>query len=254
MFFSRTPPLQSYSKMSQLTLELSDRLLPLTIVKSERAKRLTLRIEAGGKAVRVTVPPSTSQNQTMNFVERYRGWIEKRISHLPPPQDMPMLKEGVFIPILGHPYKIVHGKGRGTVEIVPDDDKKGGKIVVYGESEHIPRRLSDALKKQAALVIAPLVVKHSAIVGRKPTSVRYKDTKSRWGSCSADGHLSFSWRIVMAPFGVINYLVAHETAHLAEMNHGTAFWSLCEKLCPNSKQYQAWLKRNGQALHAIEFK
>lgn len=254
MFFSRTRPLQSYSKMSQLTLELSDRLLPLTIVKSERAKRLTLRIEAGGKAVRVTVPPSTSQNQTMNFVERYRGWIEKRISHLPPPQDTPMLREGVFIPILGHPYEIVHGKGRGTVEIVPDDDKKGGKIVVYGESEHIPRRLSDALKKQAALVIAPLVVKHSAIVGRKPTSVRYKDTKSRWGSCSADGHLSFSWRIVMAPFGVINYLVAHETAHLAEMNHSTAFWSLCEKLCPNAKQYQAWLKRNGQALHAIEFK
>ncbi|WP_297323135.1 SprT family zinc-dependent metalloprotease [uncultured Bartonella sp.] len=240
--------------MSQLTLELSDRLLPLTIVKSERAKRLTLRIEAGGKAVRVTVPPSTSQNQTMNFVERYRGWIEKRISHLPPPQDTPMLRVGVFIPILGHPYEIVHGKGRGTVEIVPDDDKKGGKIVVYGESEHIPRRLSDALKKQAALVIAPLIVKHSAIVGRKPASVRYKDTKSRWGSCSADGHLSFSWRIVMAPFGVINYLVAHETAHLAEMNHGTAFWSLCEKLCPNAKQYQAWLKRNGQALHAIEFK
>lgn len=254
MFFPRSHPATSRLKMSRLTLQLSDRSLPLTIVKNERAKRMTLRIEAGGKAVHVTTPPSTSQDEAMQFVERYLGWIEKRISRLPPPQDTPMLKAGVFIPILGQPYEIIHSHGRGTVEIIPDDNKKGGKIIVYGDSTYIPRRISDALKKQAAQVIAPLVVKHSAVVGRKPTSIRYKDTRSRWGSCSADGHLSFSWRIAMAPFGVINYLVAHETAHLIEMNHGTHFWSLCEKLCPNAKQYQAWLKRNGQALHAIEFK
>lgn len=254
MLFSRSQSDISQSKMFHRTLELSDRCLPLTIVKNERAKRLTLRIETGGKAVRITMPPSTSLADALHFAERYRGWIEKRISHLPPPQNTPMLKAGKSVPILGHPYEIIHNNGRGIVKIIPNSDKKGGQIIVYGDSAFIPRRISDALKKHAALVIAPLVVKHSAIVGRKPTSVRYKDTKSRWGSCSADGHLSFSWRIVMAPFGVINYLVAHETAHLVEMNHGANFWSLCEKLCPNAKQYQAWLKRNGQALHAIEFK
>ncbi len=254
MFFSRSHTDALKPKKLESTLQLSDRLLPLTIVRNERARRLTLRIEAGGKGVRVTAPLRTSHDEIMHFVERYRGWIENRISRLPPPQNTPMLKEGVFIPIFGYPYEIIHREGRGTVDIIQNDDGKGGKIIVHGDSQYMPRRIAEALKKQAAHTIAPLVAKHCATVGRKPVSIRYKDTKSRWGSCSADGHLSFSWRIVMAPLGVIDYLVAHETAHLIEMNHSAKFWSLCEKLCPRTKECKAWLKRNGQALHAIEFK
>ena len=254
MFSSLTRSPDLKSEKLQLTLQLSDRSLPLTIVKTARAKRLTLRIEAGGKGVRVTVPPKTSENEITGFIERYKGWIESRISRLPAPRNTPMLKAGAAIPILGYPYKIIHEEGRGTVTIITDENGKGGKIIVYGDERYLPRRIGDALKKQASLIIAPLVEKHCATVGRKPVSVRYKDTKSRWGSCSADGHLSFSWRIVMAPLGVIDYLVAHEASHLIEMNHSSKFWALCEKLCPRTKEYKAWLKRNGQALHAIDFK
>lgn len=253
MSFASNSSDKSLLKKLQLTLQLSDRSLPLTIVRSARASRLTLRIETGGKGVRVTVPPTTPETEVTNFIERYRGWIESRISRFPPPQDTPMLKPGAAIPILGHPYRIIHQEGRGNVTIIPDDDGNGGKIIVYGDSRYLPRHIREALKKQAALIIAPLVKKHCAVVGRTPVSIRYKDTKSRWGSCSADGHLSFSWRIVMAPIGVIDYLVAHETAHLIEMNHSSKFWSLCEKLCPRTKEYRAWLKRNGQTLHAIDF-
>lgn len=254
MFFPKPRTHYFVPEKLQLTLQLSDRALPLTIVTSARAKRLTLRIEAGGKGVRATIPPKTSEEEVLNFVERYKGWIENRISRLPPPQEAPMLRAGAAIPILGFPYEIIHQEGRGNVTIIQNDSGKGGKIIIYGDSRHLPRHISEALKKQAARIIGPLVEKHSQTVGRKPVSIRYKDTRSRWGSCSADGHLSFSWRIVMAPLGVIDYLVAHETSHLIEMNHGPKFWALCEKLCPRTKEYKAWLKRNGQALHAIDFK
>ncbi|MHC5306190.1 M48 family metallopeptidase [Bartonella sp. LJL80] len=254
MFFlsrkTSVPTTRSYEQ----DFTLSDRILPLRVSESQRAKRLTLRIETGGKALRVTTPPATKAAEVMRFVERHRGWIESRIARLPPPQDTPMLKAGAFLPIFGIPHEIVHKDGRGTAEIVAETQDRPAHIIVYGDAAHLPRRLSAALIKQAEQTIAPLVAKHAATVGRKPVSIRYKDTKSRWGSCSADGHLSFSWRIIMAPKGVINYLVAHETAHLIEMNHSPRFWALCEKLCPESKRYQAWLKRNGQALHAIDFK
>jgi len=94
---------------------------------------------------------------------------------------------------------------------------------------------------------------HAPKVGRKVRSLTLRDTRSRWGSCSADGALSFSWRIVMAPPFVLDYLAAHEVAHLREMNHGPEFWTLCAKLCPRVEEAKRWLKRNGTMLHALDF-
>jgi predicted metal-dependent hydrolase len=113
--------------------------------------------------------------------------------------------------------------------------------------------VADFLKRQARKEIEALAGRHSASVGRKVKAIHFKDTTSRWGSCTADGNLSFSWRIMMAPGPVINYLVAHEVAHLKEMNHGAKFWKLCEELCPDTERCKAWLKKNGNALQAIAF-
>jgi predicted metal-dependent hydrolase len=126
-------------------------------------------------------------------------------------------------------------------------------LIVHGDRAHLPRRIADFLKREARRDIEPLVAKHAAAAGRKAKAIRYKDTTSRWGSCSSDGNLSFSWRIMMAPPAVIDYLVAHEVAHLKEMNHGPKFWKLCRTLCPRTDEAKAWLKRNGSALHAIGF-
>ena len=114
-------------------------------------------------------------------------------------------------------------------------------------------RDADDLKKEARLELDRLVAVHAGRVGKRVKSLTLRDTRSRWGSCSADGALSFSWRIAMAPPRVIDYLAAHEVAHLREMNHSPAFWTLCEQLCPGMEDAKRWLKRNGSLLHAVDF-
>ncbi|MCG8272342.1 M48 family metallopeptidase [Aquamicrobium sp. NLF2-7] len=225
------------------------RTLPLRIVENGRARRLTLRIDAGGQGLRITVPPGLRRSEVDNFLHRHQGWLEEKLAKVP---DRPNVRPGVKIPLYGVPHLIVHEPGRrGTVSV--QEDEGGRTIVVHGERIHLPRRVADFLKREARREIGALVEKHTATVGRKAKAVRFRDTTSRWGSCTSDGTLSFSWRIMMAPRPVINYLVAHEVAHLREMNHGPKFWKLCTELCPDTERCKAWLKRNGSALQAIAF-
>jgi predicted metal-dependent hydrolase len=183
------------------------------------------------------------------FLERHRGWLEKRLEKVP---DRPTVRPGVKIPLRGVPHLILHEPGtRGAVEV--RRDAEGPVLVVHGDRRHLARRLADFLKREAKREIEPLVARHTAEIGRRARSIRFKDTTSRWGSCSSEGNLSFSWRIMMAPPPVIGYLVAHEVAHPKEMNHGPRFWSLCRELCPDTARCKAWLKRNGGALQAIGF-
>ncbi|MCL7997359.1 M48 family metallopeptidase [Brucella sp. 21LCYQ03] len=219
--------------------------LPLRVLENPRAKRLTLRIETGGKGLRVTIPPGLPDREVQSFLVRHQGWIESRIAKMP---DQAGLRAGVKIPIRGVPHLITHQPGRGTVDLL-----EGNVLLVHGDPAHLSRRIADYLKREVKRDIEQLVVRHTATVGRKAKAVRFKDTKSRWGSCTSDGVLSFSWRIGMAPAPVINYLVAHEVAHLIEMNHGPKFWKLCHELCPDTERCKAWLKRNGSALQAIDF-
>src|SRR5690606_41093311 len=109
------------------------------------------------------------------------------------------------------------------------------------------------LKDQARQDLIDRVAHHAVTLGVKPERIQVKELRSRWGSCSVDGVLSFSWRVVMAPPFVLDYLAAHEVAHLDEMNHGDGFWSLCRRLCPRTYEAKAWLKRHGSQLHAIDF-
>jgi len=225
------------------------RTLPLKIVENERARRLTLRIDAGGQGLRVTVPPGLRRGEVEKFLDRHRGWLEQRLAKVP---LRPQVRPGIKIPVRGVPHLIVHEPGkRGTVTLSADGT--GPVMTVHGDRLHLPRRVADFLKREAKREIEALVAKHTAAVGRKAKSIRYKDTSSRWGSCTSDGSLSFSWRIMMAPAPVINYLVAHEVAHLKEMNHGPKFWKLCKELCPDTDRCKDWLKRNGSALQAIGF-
>lgn len=232
----------------ETVFETAGRSLAVAISENARATRLTLRIAAGGQSLKVTVPPGTPPRETARFIERHRGWIEERLKKYP---DMPQVRPGVKIPLRGVPHLIVHEPGRGTVSVLMADS--GPQLVVHGDRVHLARRLSDFLKREAKRDIEVLVARHAQGAGRKAKSVRFKDTSSRWGSCTSDGSLNFSWRIMMAPPAVINYLVAHECAHLKEMNHGPKFWKLCRELCPDTDRCRAWLKRNGSALQAIGF-
>ncbi|MCI5077581.1 M48 family metallopeptidase [Oricola sp.] len=231
-----------------LTHEVAGRSLPLRVSEHPRAKRLTLRIKPGAQGLSVTTPVGISMLEVERFLHRNRAWLEDKLDGMP---DQPQVRPGVKIPIRGVNHEIVHEAGRGLTRAVRDVD--GARLIVRGEREHLPRRVADYLKKEAKAEIGALVEKHTATIGRRAKTIRYKDTVSRWGSCSSEGNLSFSWRIMMAPRPVIDYLVAHEVAHLKHMNHGPKFWALCEELCPDTKRCKAWLKKNGGALQAIGF-
>jgi predicted metal-dependent hydrolase len=225
------------------------RTLPLRIVENERARRLTLRIDAGGQGLRITVPPGLRQGEVEKFLHRHQGWLEQRLAKVP---ERPQVRPGIKIPFRGVPHLIVHEPGkRGTVSV--EGGASGPCLIVHGDRLHLPRRIADFLKREAKNEIETLVAGHTATIGKSAKTIRFRDTSSRWGSCTSNGTLSFSWRIMMAPAPVINYLVAHEVAHLKEMNHGPKFWKLCEELCPDTERCKAWLKRNGSALQAIQF-
>ncbi|WP_407965539.1 M48 family metallopeptidase [Bartonella sp. C271] len=232
---------------------LSNCRVPLRVKEHKNARRLTLRVDLARQEIYLITPPAVERSVIQWFIAKHRSWIEKRLARGGIINEDFHLKEGSRIPVLGASHVILRKEKRGVAEIITGDAGQESQIIIYSRLEHLPRRVADVLKKQAKIIIAPLVVHYASKVGRKVKSISYKDTRTRWGSCSTDGRLSFSWRLIMAPKEVVEYVVAHEVAHLVEMNHGERFWSLCEKLCPERKTYQAWLKKNGYTLQRINF-
>ncbi len=251
MFFKKRPTVARPATpvSTGRTVAVAGREVPLTVKPDKRATRLTLRIEPGGRALKMTVPLNLPFQEVDNFLERNHGWLTKKFEKLPFAAG---LVDGETISIRGKSHKIVRtGKMRGVTET----GELAGCAVLFvgGAPEHLQRRIRDYLKKEARADLEPLVARHAAESGKHYTALTLKDTRSRWGSCTHDGRLNFSWRIVMAPPFVLDYLAAHEVAHLTEMNHGPKFWALCEKLCPATDRARAWLKQHGSALHAVDF-
>lgn len=229
-------------------VEACGRTLPVMVVENARATRLTLRIVPGGKSLRVTIPPHVSDSQVDHFIARNRNWVAVRLERLPEPVAA---RAGATIPYMGVDHRIVHSKKlRGIVEAGHFAGKPS--LIVPGEADGVGRKVGAFLKRQARKELDAAVARHAAELGVRAKSIRITDTTTRWGSCSTTRTLSFSWRIVMAPPEVLDYLAAHEVAHLREMNHSPKFWALVRKLCPQMEKHKAWLKRNGARLHAIE--
>jgi predicted metal-dependent hydrolase len=159
--------------------------------------------------------------------------------------------EGSTIPLRGIPHVVrLSGVARGTVRTALD---ASGVAILHlpGSPEHAARRLADHLKAIARADLHAAVSRHSAAIGVVPARIRLKDTTSRWGSASTSGTLSFSWRLALAPPFVLDYLAAHEVAHLREMNHSSRFWAICRRLAPRTDEARAWLKRHGAELHRL---
>ncbi|WP_081159058.1 M48 family metallopeptidase [Ensifer aridi] len=230
-------------------IEVAGKVLPLTIRQNARATRMTLRIEPGGRALKLTIPTGLPDREVNAFLTRHQGWLMTKLARFSGESE---LEHGGTILIRGVAHRIERtGRLRGLTEALVVDDV--AVLRVGGAEEHLRRRIADYLKREARGELERLVGVYAGRIGRRARSLSLKDTRSRWGSCSAEGDLSFSWRIAMAPPKVIAYLAAHEVAHLQEMNHGPDFWALCERLCPDTKNAKHWLKRNGTMLHAIDF-
>ncbi len=220
--------------------------LPVLVRRSAKARRYSLRVRTAEQMVVLTIPQRASLAEALAFANRYAGWIAARIARLP--ARVP-LEAGQRIPLRGLDHLVVHRPGvRGTVWVEAGPDA-APLIVVAGAPEHLARRLSDFLRREARRDIERAVLRHAGALGVAIHRISIKDTVSRWGSCSAQGNLSFSWRLILAPPSVLDYLAAHEVAHRKEMNHSPRFWAIVRRLDPAVDAAEAWLKRNGGGLH-----
>ncbi|GGE21570.1 hypothetical protein GCM10011390_46130 [Aureimonas endophytica] len=220
--------------------------VPLVVRRHPRAKRLTLRLKNGGLSI--TAPPRASSGAILDFIERHRDWARSRLERAEPGITV---ADGAVLPFRGGSLTLVHEPSRRAAVFETRDT--GLCLLVGGEAAHFGRRTVEALKRAARADLQAAVDRHAASVGLKPAALTLKDTKSRWGSCTVSRRLAFSWRIVMAPPAVLDYLAAHEVAHFREMNHGPGFWALCRALCPDMEAGRLWLKEHGAALHAVDF-
>jgi len=225
-----------------VTLRFDGRAVPLRVEVNRRARRISLRLSCAQSGIVLVLPSRRALREGLAFAESRRRWILGHLDALP--QRIPF-EPGVSVPLLGHPHLIEHRPGErlGGVRLSEE------RLLVSGAPEHVPRRVGDFLKTEARRELSQRAHRHAERLGRRVVRVGVRDTRSRWGSCSPSGALSFSWRLILAPEAVLDYVVAHEAAHLVEMNHGARFWGLVEQLCPEHDPHRAWLARNGRELH-----
>lgn len=213
---------------------------PLELRESARTRRMTLRVDAGRGIIQVVVPAGIADADVQRFILRHDGWLRARLDALPP--RLPFV-DGASVPVLGRDHLIRH-----VADLRGGTRREDGVIMVGGQPEHVERRVHDHLVGEARRELAERARAKAAQIGRRVAAVTVRDTRSRWGSCAASGRLSFSWRLILTPDAVLDYVVAHEVAHLVEMNHSTRFWALCATLTAEVKGPRAWLKANGARL------
>ncbi len=226
---------------SRYSFQTEGETLPILIRRHARARHMVIRYQPLQQALSLTLPRYVAIREGLRFVESRRSWI---INQLGRSGGEAKFADGGVIPVLGKEYVIRHEAGRGLARI------EEGVLVVPGDAAFLSRRVQDFLKRMAKEEIVPLAEAKAQILQRKISKIAFRDTVSLWGSCNEANQLSFSWRLVLAPREVMEYVVCHEVAHLVELNHSRDFWNIVGELCPGWQQHKRWLKKNGQGLFA----
>lgn len=216
--------------------------VPLTLRRSARARRITLRVSQLDGRVTLTLPRGVAEAEAIGFAESREAWIR---GHLDARPREIRVAAGVDIPVEGHSLRIVTGPGRaprriGDTLLVPERGDPGASARAW-------------LKALARDRLAAASNRHAAALGVRYARLTLRDTRSRWGSCSSIGGLMYSWRLIMAPPPVLDYVAAHEVAHLREMNHSPAFWDLVQALFGAWEAPRRWLHDEGSTLHRYRF-
>jgi predicted metal-dependent hydrolase len=220
-------------------LRIDGRAVEMSVKLNPRARRLIVKVHPTTGEVIVIAPSKRALERALEFARGQMDWIARQLAQVP---SRIVLVPGARIPFRGEELTIARGED-GPVSI------DGAVIRVPGRLEHAPRRLLDFLKRQAKRELETRAFEFAAKLGARPSRITVRDTASRWGSCSSTHSLSFSWRLILAPPFVLDYVVAHEVAHLKEMNHGLGFWRLVRELAGDVRRPQAWLRKHGSALH-----
>lgn len=211
--------------------------------RSAQAKRLSLRVSQLDGRVTLTLPRHASDAEATGFIREKAAWLRGHVARFE--ADVPV-GQGSQLPLEGRLIRVMQGEGR---RVVLGDDR----LFIPGPPERTGRRLAAFLKELARDRLTAASDGYSAALGRPFARLSIRDTRSRWGSCSAEGTLMYSWRLIMAPPEVLSYVAAHEVAHLAEMNHSPAFWQVVEQLYGPHRAARGWLREHGARLHKYRF-
>ncbi len=227
--------------MKQMIININGQNISLAVRRHAWARRISLRLSPARDGVILTLTPRASQEAGMAFLRRKASWV---LANIEQDRQVPFAA-GAVIPLLGKHYTICHHGGRGIAYI----DPQTSQLHVYGDAAFIARRVRDALIKYVQAICLARAQEMASLLDKTIRNVTIRDTRSRWGSCTASGQLTFHWRLVFAPPDVLEYLIAHETAHLVELNHSPRFWAVVARLCPHYISTRRWLKREGHRLH-----
>ncbi|WP_420012586.1 M48 family metallopeptidase [Tateyamaria sp.] len=217
--------------------------ISVTLRRSTRAKRITLRISQLDGRVTLTLPKDVTESSALGFAEEKGPWIRK---HLAGRVQGVAVALGQHVPVAGQPRQIVSGTGRAV-------RLEEGHLIVPGDDAAVPRKALGFLKTLARNRLAAASDHFAARLGRSYSGISIRDTRSRWGSCSSAGRLMYSWRLIMAPPAVLDYVAAHEVAHLSQMNHSSAFWAEVTRIHGPYEAQRRWLRTDGNALHGYRF-
>jgi predicted metal-dependent hydrolase len=231
---------------SRLLIKHGSQIYSVRLRRHRRARRYTLRIHPSDREAILTMPPRGTLVEAKDFAQRHGGWIAARLGRLPKAAPF---NHGAIIPLRGIAHRIVHRAGeRGTVWTETRDS--GERILcVAGGLEYLDRRVHDFLKREARRELQKASQRHADALSVKVKRISIRDQSSRWGSCTSSGSLSFSWRLILAPPFVLDYLAAHEVAHLVEMNHSPRFWKVVARTCNHVERAKRWLDAEGNDLH-----
>jgi predicted metal-dependent hydrolase len=222
-------------------LRIEGRAVEVNVRLNPRARRLIVKVHPTTGEITVTAPSQRALDKALEFARGQHDWIATQLSRVPVPVS---LNAGSLVPFKGRDHIVREGEsGQGSVWAEED------VLYVSGTKAHHPRRIVDFLKKEARKEFEARTLEYGARIGMRHKRITVRDTASRWGSCSAQRSLSYSWRLILAPAFVLDYVVAHEVAHMREMNHGPAFWKLVRDLVGDPRKAQNWLRDHGAALH-----
>ena len=217
--------------------------IPLILRRSTRARRISLRISQLDGRVTLTMPKRLKEAEGVAFAREKEEWIRK---HLDARGADVAVGLGASFPLGGRMITVVPGTGRRVV-------LGGDTVAVPGQPDRVPARLAAHLKELARDRLAGACDDYAAVLGKPYARITLRDTRSRWGSCTSDGGLMFSWRLILTPPEVLDYVAAHEVAHLAQMNHSPAFWAEVERIYGPYDDARGWLRKHGSDLHRYRF-
>ncbi len=234
LFFKKPQPVR------RELLKIDGRMLEVKVRLNPRARRMIVKVNPATGEISVTAPSRRGVAHALDFARGETAWISGQLAKALGPLT---LEPGARLPLRGEPHEI-RAAARGPAPVWCND----GIIWVRGHQAHVARRVLDFLKREARATFETRALHHAASLGVAPSRITVRDTASRWGSCSSTRSLSFSWRLILAPDFVLDYVVAHEIAHLKEMNHSPRFWAYVRAMVPDLDTPQDWLKTHGREL------